>query len=178
MWMGVPKTYRFDAAAKTICVEEMPRDRMLFAQPLFNTIPVDWVLRFSAAIHVTKSVLMRQPMPQPTDVELAENPVYKEMILNSLKLSLCTVIPCAPISMSELEVVRYVFGPLLRQCRVKQGFSQKHATEIACYSLRNFVKVEKGIQEPGVMTALAMVVAVKVDVRSFFNCLSEYVDRV
>ena len=31
---------------------------------------------------------MRQPMSQPTDVELAENPVYREMILHSLKLSL------------------------------------------------------------------------------------------
>ena len=91
-----------------------------------------------------------------------------------------SVIPCGPISMSESELgtVRYVFGPLLRQCRVKQGFSQKHVAEIACYSLRNFIKIEKGIQEPGVMTALAMVVAVKVGVRSFFNCLSEYVDRV
>ena len=71
-----------------IYTNDLSIERMLFTQALFNSIPVDWILRFSVSIHVNKTYLMRQPMPQPTDAELAENPVYREMILNSLKLSL------------------------------------------------------------------------------------------
>ena len=80
-------------------------------------------------------------------------------------------------SVPEVGAVRYMFGPFLRQYRNRQGIPQKHVAEIACYSLRNLVKVEKGEQEPGVMTALAMVVAVKADVKSFFNHLSEHIEE-
>jgi hypothetical protein len=86
--MSIPKRYRFDAAAKTIGVEETPLPRLLFAQALFNSLTVDWVVRFSAAIHVTKSLLTRLPLPQPDDAELRDNPVHAELCRNSLLLSL------------------------------------------------------------------------------------------
>ena len=88
IYLTIPKKYIFDMESKSIYVLETPIDRIFFAQALLNSLSFDWVLRFSIAINVNKTYLMRQPMPQPTDAELAENPVYREMILNSLKLSL------------------------------------------------------------------------------------------
>lgn len=88
IYLTIPKKYIFDMESKSIYVLETPIDRIFFAQALLNSLSFDWVLRFSIAINVNKTYLMRQPMPQPTDEELAENPVYREMILNSLKLSL------------------------------------------------------------------------------------------
>lgn len=88
LYVSIPKYYIFEATEKMIYTNDLSIERMLFTQALFNSIPVDWILRFSVSIHVNKTYLMRQPMPQPTDAELAENPVYREMILNSLKLSL------------------------------------------------------------------------------------------
>lgn len=89
LWMSIPKHYRFDAANRTIGVEVTPLPRLFFAQALFNSLAVDWILRFSAAIHVTKSLLTRLPLPQPSDEELRDNPVYVELCRNSLLLSLC-----------------------------------------------------------------------------------------
>lgn len=86
--VSIPKKYIFIPNKKSIVAKEVPIERLLFIQALFNSLPVDWILRFSISITVNKTYLMRQPMPQPTDTELAENPVYREMILNSLKLSL------------------------------------------------------------------------------------------
>ena len=88
LYVSIPKYYIIEDTKKVIYTNETSIERMLFIQALFNSIPVDWILRFSVSIHVNKTYLMRQPMPQPTDAELAENPVYREMILNSLKLSL------------------------------------------------------------------------------------------
>jgi len=88
LWMSVPKRYRFDTAGKTIGIEETPLPRLFFAQALFNSLAMDWILRFSAAIHVTKSLLTRLPLPQPADTELRDNPVYAGLCRNSLLLSL------------------------------------------------------------------------------------------
>lgn len=87
LWLSIPKRYRL-AGKKKIALDVAPTERLLFAQALFNSIVVDWILRCSSAIHVTKSYLMRLPLPQPDDAELAKNPVYKELVANSLKLSL------------------------------------------------------------------------------------------
>jgi hypothetical protein len=69
-------------------VEEIPLPRLFFAQALFNALTVDWILRFSAAIHVNKTYLTRLPLPQPSDAELHDHPVYAELCRNSLLLSL------------------------------------------------------------------------------------------
>jgi transcriptional regulator with XRE-family HTH domain len=61
------------------------------------------------------------------------------------------------------------FGPLFKQARLSRKVSQRKAAEAAQYSLRNLFAVESGNQEPGVMTALAMVGAVGCDVAWFFN---------
>lgn len=88
LWMSIPKRYRFNSAERIILAEETPLSCLLLAQALFNSLTVDWILRFSAAIHVTKSLLTRLPLPQPGDEELRDNPVYAELCRNSLLLSL------------------------------------------------------------------------------------------
>ena len=69
------------------------------------------------------------------------------------------------------EGLRCVFGPLLSQARVQLGVSQREIAELTNYSARNIGKIEKGGQEPGVMTALMMVVATGCDVKAFFDKL-------
>lgn len=86
LWLSIPKRYRLEG--KRIAIDVTPIGRLLYAQALLNSIVVDWILRFSSAIHVTKSYLMRLPLPQPSDSELVENPVFHELVRNSLKLSL------------------------------------------------------------------------------------------
>lgn len=86
--ISIPKYYFFDEPSRNIACKKIPIFRLLFIQSLFNSLLVDWVLRFSISITVNKTYLMRQPMPQPTDEELETNPIYREMVYNSLKLSL------------------------------------------------------------------------------------------
>lgn len=74
----------------------------------------------------------------------------------------------------SVEGLRCPFGPLLLQARLATGMAQRHLVEILGYNLRNMGKVERGEQEPGVMTALYMVVASGADVRSFFSTLGAY----
>jgi transcriptional regulator with XRE-family HTH domain len=69
------------------------------------------------------------------------------------------------------------FGPLFKQERLSRKVSQRKAAEAAQYSLRNLFTVESGNQEPGVMTALAMVGAVSCDVACFFNRLAELLEE-
>lgn len=71
------------------------------------------------------------------------------------------------------EDAKCLFGPLLVQARAAGGVSQTAMAKTAKYNLRNVNAVEKGRQEPGVMSALALVGATGVDIREFFNCLSE-----
>ena len=59
----------------------------MFAQAIFNSLIIDWILRFSVAINVNKTYIMRLPIPQPDDNEIENNPLYKEIAINSLLLS-------------------------------------------------------------------------------------------
>jgi hypothetical protein len=88
LWMSVPKRCLLDAAARSVGVEETPLPRLLFAQALFNSLIVDWILRCAVAINVNKTYLMRLPLPQPGDADLRDNPAYAELCRNSLLLSL------------------------------------------------------------------------------------------
>lgn len=72
------------------------------------------------------------------------------------------------------EDTKCLFGPLLAQARVAGGVSQTAMAKTAKYNLRNVNAVEKGRQEPGVMSALALVAATGVGIRDFFNSLCEF----
>ena len=63
------------------------------------------------------------------------------------------------------------FGSFLAQARLAGAVSQIAMAKAAKYSLRNINIVESDRQEPGIMTALALVITSGVDVEEFFNIL-------
>ena len=69
------------------------------------------------------------------------------------------------------EGQKSLFGPLLAQARRAGAVSQTAMAKAAHYGLRNMNVVERGAQEPGIMTALALVMTTGVDVEEFFNIL-------
>lgn len=73
--------------------------------------------------------------------------------------------------LGAIEGLKSIFGPLLAQARLAVGMSQTAMAKSAGYNLRNVNAVEKGQQEPGVMSALALVAATGVDIREFFDQL-------
>lgn len=72
------------------------------------------------------------------------------------------------------EGQKTLFGPLLLQARMTALVSQTAMAKAACYTLSNLNAVEKGRQEPGIMTALALVMTTGADVRHFFDTLHRY----
>ncbi len=83
---SVPKKYILKNGK--VEIEPFSYERLLFVQSIFNSLISDYIIRFLIDIHVNKTYLMRLPMPQPSDEELATNDVYKKLIINSLKLNL------------------------------------------------------------------------------------------
>jgi hypothetical protein len=86
MFGSIAKKYVFKN--KTVEIEEIPLERILFVQSLFNSLVVDFIIRFMVDINVVKSILMRLPIPQPSDKELSENKIYQSLIKNALLLNL------------------------------------------------------------------------------------------
>jgi hypothetical protein len=87
--IAIPKSYSLDAAGKVV-TNEISSTRMLFAMSLFNSITLDWIARFMIQIHANKTYLMRLPVPQPTDAEIAANPVFKGLVRGALLLTLAS----------------------------------------------------------------------------------------
>ena len=75
--------------------------------------------------------------------------------------------------LGAVEGLKSICGPLLAQARLAVGMSQTAMAKSAGYNLRNVNAVEKGQQEPGVMSALALVAATGVDIREFFDQLHQ-----
>lgn len=84
-----------------------------------------------------------------------------------------TEMPLIDVAALRAEEVRCPFGPLLLQVRLHNGVSQRSIADLSGYNLRNMGKVEKGQQEPGIMTALGMVAAARGEVGAFFRLLKE-----
>lgn len=76
--------------------------------------------------------------------------------------------------LSAPDLPKSLFGPFLHQARMVACISQTAMAKAASYNLRNINAVEKGMQEPGIMTALGLVLTTGVDVREFFNRLFFY----
>jgi len=70
--------------------------------------------------------------------------------------------------------IKSIFGLLFKKVRLYYGVTQKVVAGSAQYNLRNLLNVENGQQEPGIMTALAMVCATGVDVKAFFGKLHQF----
>lgn len=66
------------------------------------------------------------------------------------------------------------FGPLFSGLRISAGLSQNAVANNSGYNLRNLNAVEKGLQEPRIITALSLVISAGGNVRGFFNQLYEF----
>jgi type II restriction/modification system DNA methylase subunit YeeA len=86
MFGNIAKKYVYENGQ--VEVKEVPVERILFIQAIFNSMVVDFIIRFMVDINVVKSILMRLPIPQPSDKELSENPIYQTLIKNALLLNL------------------------------------------------------------------------------------------
>lgn len=85
MFAHIPKQYVLEG--KNIKVQAIPIERVLFVNAVFNALVVDFFIRFLVDMNVVKSIVMRLPIPQPSDAELFENEVYKKLIINAWKLN-------------------------------------------------------------------------------------------
>lgn len=116
-------------------------------------------LRFLRAIDVDAGIFMQElagrnvdALPQGLSTLKPEDITYETLVLE--------------------EGQKSFFGPFLRQARVAAGISRTAMARAANYNLRNIKAVETGRQDPGIMTALALVVSTGADVRQFFGVLS------
>lgn len=87
LFAAEPKSYSKDEDGKVL-VKIISDTRQLLAMAFFNSIVLDYIARFVVQIHVSKTYLMRLPVPQPTDDEIAANPVYQELVRGALLLTL------------------------------------------------------------------------------------------
>lgn len=84
--IGIPKTYCLIGDAVDIAAASPLR--LLFALAWFNSLAVDWLARFMIQIHANKTYLTRLPLPQPTDAEILQNPAFRQLARNALRLTL------------------------------------------------------------------------------------------
>jgi N-6 DNA Methylase len=88
--VSVPKTYVLNSneTHSTAGIKAMSCLRLLFALAWFNSLPCDWLARFTIQINVNQTYLYRLPMPQPTDDEILANPTYQTLAKNAALLTL------------------------------------------------------------------------------------------
>ncbi|HIC10340.1 MAG TPA: restriction endonuclease [Campylobacterales bacterium] len=84
IWSEIPK--RYIAEDRKVRILENSINRKLFILAVFNSIVFDFLARLIVQIHVTKSILTRLPIPQPTEEELNENRDYQTLIDNTKKI--------------------------------------------------------------------------------------------
>ncbi len=84
LFANCSKTYIIEN--NTIAIKQISTVRLLFAQAVFDSIIVDFLVRQMVQIHVSKTYLMRLPLPQLSDDEILQN--YKQLVINSLMLTL------------------------------------------------------------------------------------------
>lgn len=87
IYNSVPKNYIRDTNGGVV-VQVISPVRLLFALAWFNSLPVDWMVRFMVQINVNQTYLYRLPMPQPSDEEIHSNAEYTLLAKNALLLSL------------------------------------------------------------------------------------------
>jgi hypothetical protein len=88
LWVSIPGRYALSLDGQRVEFQIISPLKLLFAQAIFNSLTVDWLLRASVAMNVNKTYVYRLPIPQPSDQELNENPIYRKLILDSALLSL------------------------------------------------------------------------------------------
>ena len=84
MWVEIPK--RYIAEDGKVGIVENSINRKLFILAVLNSIVFDFLARLMVQIHVTKSILVRLPIPQPKEEELNENRDYQTLIENTKEI--------------------------------------------------------------------------------------------
>ena len=84
LWVSAPKQYVLEN--KSVIVKEFGQERMWWVNACFNSIAMDYILRFLVDINVNKIYLMQLPLIHASDEEL-ETPPYKEIWQNALALT-------------------------------------------------------------------------------------------
>ncbi|MDR3153656.1 MAG: hypothetical protein LBW85_05140, partial [Deltaproteobacteria bacterium] len=87
-WVSVPGRYSLDTRTGEIRHAAASLERLLFALGLFNSLPFDWLLRFSVNMNVNKTFVTRIPFPPASDREIRENPRYRSLARNAAVLTL------------------------------------------------------------------------------------------
>lgn len=62
-----------------------------------------------------------------------------------------------------------IFGLMLKQARIANNKTQSQVAETAGYTTRSLILVEQGKQEPGLVSAMKLVVATGVELDNFFD---------
>lgn len=84
MFANMPKFYQ--TTKKSVRIQSIEIEKILFALGVFNSIVVDFLVRSMVQINVSKTYLERTPLPQPTAEEIRSNPLYTLITRNSLAL--------------------------------------------------------------------------------------------
>ncbi|MDR2422086.1 MAG: hypothetical protein LBE01_01765 [Deltaproteobacteria bacterium] len=101
LWLSIPGRYSLCLKTREVVYEKVDLPKLLFAQAIFNSLVVDWILRASVAMNVNKTYVSRLPLPQPAPSELADDPALFDLILDSAALSLYF----APKELADLNAV-------------------------------------------------------------------------
>jgi hypothetical protein len=84
--ISYPKRYML--VDEKIISYEISSSKLLFLNGVFNSVVVDYVLRFLVDTNVNKTYFLRLPIPQPDVSEFESNEECQKLIINSLKLTL------------------------------------------------------------------------------------------
>lgn len=88
--MATTTHYYLLKADKTVISIANSINKTLFIQAILNSLVADFFIRFLVDINVSKTYLMRLPLPQPSDVELQKNAVYQRIVRLAAMLNLQT----------------------------------------------------------------------------------------
>lgn len=87
MFANIPKRYIIDSHG-AIAIQSVSHKRLLFALGIFNSLVVDYIARGMVQIHLSKTYIVRIPLPQPSDEELESKQDYAYIYKNALILQL------------------------------------------------------------------------------------------
>ncbi len=122
---NIPKRYVFNNQTKTVEVVPISIERLLYANAVFSSQTFMWLFnnprRMGASLHGPRRVA--PPMPQPSDEELSNNTVYRELVRNSALLTL---------SFNFKD-----FGDVAERLKIDQRFLSTDVSQLEMLQIRN-----------------------------------------
>ncbi len=78
------------------------------------------------------------------------------------------------IALTGNENLPTVFGLLFKTARQQMGLTQQDIADKMDYHIRNLTKIENGLQEPRIITALNLISSTGYSIETFFNRLESF----